>query len=226
MHIQSATPATPTTTQKVWWPVLGAIAGPILFVLCWLALTPLHPGYSTVSQPISALAVGPNGVFMRAAFLLNGLLVTVGVIAAVRSLRPELGAAARWTTTLLLLISPLGVLWAGIFTTDTLALHNIGVEAATAGAVIAFPLAGLVMRRAPSQRRFGTWMLLGGPLTLALLVAFVTSVPISQIATGGGSYGLWQRALTIEIQAWYVAMGLLAIRRLSPTTRRSHTTAV
>jgi hypothetical protein len=38
------------------------------------------------------------------------------------------------------------------------------------------------------------------------------SVPVSEMATGGGTFGLWQRALFIEIQAWYVAIGWMALR--------------
>lgn len=150
---------------------------------------------------------------MRVAFLLNGLLVTVGVIAASRAFRPRLGRGAYRTCLVLLLISPLGVLWDGIFTMDHLSLHNVGAQAAVGTVIVALPLAGLILRRSPEWRRFGTLLLLAGPLTVALLIGFVTSVPLEQMATGGGRYGLWQRALAIETQAWYAALGWLAFRR-------------
>src|SRR6266699_711729 len=118
--------------------------------------------------------------------------------------------------TVLLVLSPLGVLWAGIFTMDLLALHTLGTLVAFCTPVIAFPIVGLVLRHVPEWKRFGTWMLLGCLLTLALLVGFTTSVPPHiNWATGGGSLGLWQRALGIEVQAWFVAMGVLAFRRAS-----------
>ncbi len=196
------------------WLALGAVIAPVLFILGAFGLAPLHPGYSVVSQPVSALAIGPNGGFMRAGFLLYGLLVTVGVIAVFQGVH-ELGTIARGVCTVLLALSPLGILWAGIFTMDpeTLGLHTLGAMVALGTPVITLPLAGLVLRRAPSWHTFGTWMLVGGPLTLALLVGFTNSVPPSQMATGGGSYGLWQRALGIEVFAWYVALGWLAFRR-------------
>ncbi len=76
-----------------------------------------------------------------------------------------------------------------------------------------FAIVGLMLRRVPSWRPFSTWMLLGSPLTLLLLVGFITSVPPAQMATGGGNLGLWQRALGTEIFAWYSDLGWLAFRR-------------
>ncbi len=211
-----ATPAAQATPSATRWLALGAVVGPVLFTLAWLVLGPLRPGYSPVSQQISALAIGQGGVFMRVAFLLNGLLGIVGVIAVFQSYKHTLGAIARWICTVLLLLSPLGILWAGIFTMDTLTLHTPGAFVAFGTPVIAFPIVGLVLRRVPEWKGFGTWMLLGCLLTLALLVGFTTSVPPHiNWAIGGGSLGLWQRALGIEVQAWYVALGALAFRRAS-----------
>jgi hypothetical membrane protein len=206
---KTATPAIPGTTR---WLALGAVAGPILFTLAWLVLGQLRPGYSFVSRPVSALGIGPNGVFMDAAFVLNGVLLIVGLTAVFQSLKHQLGALARWMCTALLLLSPLGVLWDGIFTMNTLALHTLGAEVALGTPVISFLIVGLVLRRVPEWKRFGTWMLVGCPLTLVLLVGFSMSVPPSELATGGGSLGLWQRALIIEVQAWFMIMGRLAFR--------------
>jgi hypothetical protein len=196
------------------WLALGAVAGPVLFIAASFGLAPTHTGYSAISQPVSALAIGPNGELMRAVFLLYGVLVTIGVIAVFQGLEDELGAVTRWVCAVLLVISPLGLLWAGILTMDHLALHNDGMQAAIATPVITLPVVGLILRRAPSWRRFGTLMLLGGPLTLALLVGFINSAPHAEVITGagGGTYGLWQRALGIEVEAWFVAMGWLAFR--------------
>lgn len=152
---------------------------------------------------------------MRAVYLLNGFLLSAGVLVVFQSFKHQFGAVARWACTLLLALSPLGVLWDGIFTLQTLAIHNQGVYVAAGTPVISFLIVGLVLRRVPSWKRFGTWMLLGCPLTLALIVGFTTAVPLSELAIGGGSIGLWQRALITEIQAWYVALGVLAFRRAS-----------
>lgn len=192
------------------WLSLCAVAGPVVSTLGWLACGLLRPGYSPVNQPVSTLGVGPNGAFMNAAFVLGGLLMIVGVVGAFRRSKHEMGTVARWACTLLLIPSPLGMVWVGVFTLATLALHKLGAEVAFGTPVIAFPIVGFVLRRVSSWRRFGTWMILGGLLTLALLVGFYGSVPRSGVATGGSSYGLWERALILEIQGWYVAVGWLA----------------
>jgi hypothetical protein len=191
---------------------LAAIGGSIVFDVAWLVMGHLRPGYLPASRPISALAVGPDGVFVRTAFLLYGALVTVGTVSALRSAKQELGAVARWACTLLLILSPLGILWAGLFTMDAMFLHIVGAQVGCGTPIIALPIAGLLLRRAPSWRRLGTWMLLGGPLTMVLTAGFMQSVPLSEMATGGGTFGLWQRALFLEIQAWYVAIAWMAFR--------------
>lgn len=188
------------------WLALGAVPGPVLFTLASFALVPLHHGYSSVSRPVSALAIGPDGGFMRAAFLLYGVLVTVGLIAVFTCLRGELGAVARWACTALLALSPHGILWAGIFTMDTLTLHNIGMQAAIATPVITLPIVGLILRGAPSWRRFGTLMLLGGPLMLALPIGFIKSVPVSEMVTGAGAMACggapWASRFSRGLRSW------------------------
>jgi uncharacterized protein DUF998 len=196
--------------------ILCAVIGPPLFLLSWLFLETIRFGYSPISQPISALAIGQNGIYMRIAFLLDGLLTTAGVIGVFQSLKNKLGAATLWVCTLLMALSPLGLLWAGIFTMNMLVLHTAGAVVACGIPIITFPIVGFILRRVSGWKSFGTWMLIAGCLlTLLLLIGFDTSVPLSQMATGGGTYGLWQRALFIEVQAWYVALAWIGLRQLS-----------
>ena len=207
-----------TPRQRAWaqdagrWLALGAVVAPILFMLGAFLLAPTHPGYSIVRQQVSALAVGPHGELMRSLFLLYGVLVTVGTMAVFVGLRDELGTISRWTCAALLSLSPLGVLWCGVFTMDQWTLHLIGVQVAFTPIVVTLPIAGLLLRRAPNWRRFGTLMILGGPLTLGLIIGLVTSIPQSQMLTGGGTFGLWQRALGGEVFTWFVALGWLYFR--------------
>jgi hypothetical protein len=207
-------PVAPVTSQAARWLALGAVAGPLLGTLAWIVLGLLRAGYSPVRQQISALGIGQGGVFMDAAFMLTGLLLIVGVLAAFQRSRSDLGRAARWACTVLLLPTPLGFLCISIFTMKTLALHNLGAQLIFTTPIMTFLVAGLVLRRAPSWRRFGTWLLVGSPLTLALLIGFITSVPHSELVSGGGMLGLWERALATEVLSWYVALGWLAFRRL------------
>src|SRR5262245_26588693 len=151
INMTNATTTAPQTRAlHTRWLALGAVAGPVLFTLAFAVLGRQRPGYSSVSEQISTLAVGPHGELMRAAFLLDGLLVTVGVLAVFHGLRYELGTVVRWTCTVLLALSPLGVLWAGIVTKDHLTLHTLGVVVGTGSPVITLPVVGLMLRRAPN----------------------------------------------------------------------------
>jgi hypothetical membrane protein len=153
---------------------------------------------------------------MDAAFMLDGLLCMVAVIAIFQGLKNELGTGGRWTCTALLLLSPFDLLWVGVFSMNTLAFHLVGAQIAFARSILALPIAGFVLSHIPRWRRFGTCMMvIGGPLALALLVGFITSVPVSERVAGGGSYGLWERALASEVYAWYMILGWLAFRRVS-----------
>jgi len=66
---------------------LGAVVGPILFVLAWLIMGFVRVGYSSIKQPISALAIDSGGIVMRTAFLLDGFLIFVGLLAFLYSMK-------------------------------------------------------------------------------------------------------------------------------------------
>jgi hypothetical protein len=209
-------PARPATR----WLALGAIGGPALFTLAWFVLGFLSPGYtawgtliapySPISQSISGLGLGPTGPYMNAAFVLAGLLMTAGVVGIFQGIR-EMGAAARWTCMALLALPGLGSVMDGIFTLESFFPHFLGFGLALT-LVLGFPAAGLVLRRIPGWRRFGSWLLLGGPLTLALAVLYFLTFSPTLAGTQTGVAGLTERILVVEIHAWYVAMGWLAFR--------------
>ena len=79
------------------------------------------------------------------------------------------------------------------------------------GATVGFLLAGLLLRRSPAWRGWGSVTLLASLATL-VLVAGTFYVFSSYEFTGGpapvGQYGgLMERILFIEILAWYAAFG-------------------
>ncbi len=208
MSVQSHTSSSPSpkpaalaTPDTARWLALGAVVGPVLFTLAWMVLGFLSPGYtawgtriapySPISQPISGLGLGITAPFMNTAFVLCGLLILAGVIGIFQSMR-EIGAGARWSCTLLLALVPLGMSVAG---------------------VLGFVVTGLMLRRVPSFRRFGSWLLLGSPLTLALVVLFFLTFSPTVAGTQTGVAGLTERILVVEVLAWFVALGWLAFRR-------------
>jgi Protein of unknown function (DUF998) len=215
----AARPARPTAR----WLALGAVAGPVLFTLAWVVLGFLSPGYtifgtriapySPISQPVSGLGLGPTGPFMNAAFILGGLLLFAGLLAVFQTIATTGRPAARRASLALLALTPLGMVVDGIFTLEDVLAHLVGFLLAVGTPVVGFLVAGRYLRDLPGWRRFGTWLPLGSPLTLLLLILFFVSFDPTAAGAQEGGAGLIQRLLTIEVLAWLVAMGWLAFRR-------------
>jgi hypothetical protein len=207
---------------------LGAVAGPIVLTVAWFVLGFLSPGYSlwgtriapysAISQPLSGLGLGPTGPFMNAAFILSGLLITVGVIGVFREL-PGMGARSRWTCAALLALPGIGSIIDGLFTLESFMFHFAGFILALT-TVVSFPIVGVLLRRIPEWKSFGTLLIAAGPLTLALAVLyFLTFTPTVQ-GVQTGIAGLTERILVLEIQAWYFAMGWLAFHPVAQLNQR------
>ncbi len=214
----------PVNQEAARWLALGAIAGPILLTLAWIVLGLMRPATKNewgvsggitgmITQPISGLGLGPNGSLFNAAFLLNGLLIMVGIIGVFQSIEAGERMAARRACAALLALSGLGSVMCAIFTVDSFFPHMTGFLLGCGVPVLSFLATGLFLRGIPRWRRFGTWLLLGSPLTLILLALFFATFQYDTMAAGLGVAGLTERILIIEVQAWYVAMGWLAFRR-------------
>jgi hypothetical protein len=225
-----STPNTPDlgaseAPEATRWLALSAVAGPVLFTLAWFVLGFLSPGftifgteilpYSPISQPISGLGLGLTAPFMNAAFVISGILLMAGVIGVLQTptIRASDRSALRWACAALLALSPLGLVVAGIFTLEDPFPHLIGFLLATGTPVLSFLAAGFFPRGIPRWRRSGTWLLLGSPLTLLLVVLFFLTFDQAATVAGHGVAGLTQRILALEVFAWFVAMGWRAFRR-------------
>jgi len=218
----SAKPAALATPDTARWLALGAVVGPILFTLAWFVLGFLSPGYtawgtriapySPISQGISGLGLGITAPFMNTAFVLCGLFLLAGVVGIFQTIR-EIGAVARLTCTVLFALSALGAAMDGIFTLESFFFHFVGFLLACGTPVLSFLVTGFLLRRVPSFRRFGNWLLLASPLTLALAVLFFLTFSPTVAGTQTGVAGLTERILAVEVQAWFVALGWLAFRR-------------
>lgn len=210
--------AVPRVTR---WLALGAIVGPVLFTLSWIVLGFLSPGYtawgihiapySPISQSISGLGLGITAPFMNTAFVFGGILILVGVIGIYQCIR-EIGDIARWSSAALLALLPLGMAVDGVFTLELGFLHFLGFGLALVSPVLGFVVSGLILRRVKRLRRFGTWLLLGSPLTLALVVLYFLTFSPTVAGTQTGVAGLTERLLVSEVFAWYIALGWLAFR--------------
>jgi hypothetical protein len=196
---------------------LGAAAGPVLFTCAWLVLGFVSPGYtawgayipySAVHQGVSGLGLGPTAPYMNAAFILNGVLSLVGVVAIFRT-APDLSPRARWTCTVLLAVPAVGSLIDGVFNLESFMLHNLGF-ALVLSVAFWFPITGVLLRRIPRWRRLSAGLIAAGPITVALAVLFFLTFTPTIDGSRTGLAGLTERLLILEIQAWYVALAWLA----------------
>lgn len=218
----------PRPVRAVRRLALCAVIGPVLFTVVWFVLGFVSDGYtlfghrftdySPISQPISGLGMGATAPYMNTAFVVTGLLLIAGVIGVFRTAsaddmegRPVL----RRTAMVMLACTGAGQVVCGIFDLAAVMTHMLGFILALGTPVIGFLVAGLYLRHLPGWRRFGTWLLLGGPLTLILLAAFFMTFQPTADGAEHGVAGLVQRAGVVEVHAWFVAMGWLAYRRQS-----------
>jgi hypothetical membrane protein len=160
---------------------------------------------------VSGLGLGPTAPFMNTAFVLSGLLLLLGVFGTFQRL-PEMGALARWSCTALLALSGLGLVVDGIFTLESFLPHLAGFLLGCGAPVLSFLVTGLLLRRVQGMRRFAHRLLLGSPLTLALLVLFFLTFSPTAAGARTGVAGLTERLLIVEIFAWFVALGWLAFQ--------------
>jgi len=206
------------------WLALGAVVGPILLTLAWIVLGLIRPDTKNewgvsggitgmITQPFSGLGLGPNSSLFNAAFLLNGLLILAGVFGIFQTIEAGGRPAARKASAVLLALSGLGSVMCAVFTLESFFLHMTGFILGCGTPVLSFLATGFFLRDISRWRRFGTWLLLGSPITLILLVLFFLTFHYDTMSAGLGVAGLTERILVIEVQAWYVAMGWLAFHR-------------
>lgn len=202
---------------------LGAVVGPVLFTLTWLVLGFLSngytlfgthiPSYSPISQPISGLGMGRTAPVMNTVFVLNGVLLAVGIVAIFETTKRTGPANLRRASAALLLLIPVGSIIDGLFNLEAMMPHSVGFFLATGSPAISFLVAGRYFRRLPGWRRFGTRLLIGSPVTLLLFVCFFATFTPTAEGTEHGISGLVQRILVLEVFAWLVAMAYKARRQ-------------
>ena len=210
------------------WLPLGAVAGPVIFTAGWVVLGAVSPGYtvagtwispySAITQPISGLGLGETGPYMNSVFIISGVLLLAGVIGIVLALPRGGRRVTRTASSILLTLSPVGLVIIGVFTLDSPAMHLLGAMLILATPVISFLITGLHLRDLPGWHRFGNKLLVAAPLTLVLFVLYIVSFDQVAVAAGHGVAGLTQRLLFVNILTWFAAMGWLAFRRTTSAT--------
>src|SRR5260370_11834 len=93
-----------------------------------------------------------------------------------------------------------------------MARHGLGGGARWVRAGGGLWVMGVRGGRVPGWVGVGGWLIVAGPVALALAVlCFATFTPTIE-GVQHGVAGLTERILVLELQAWYVALGWLAFR--------------
>src|SRR5260370_3869714 len=195
------------TLKHSSWLALGAVAGPAVLPLAWFVLGFISPGYpmwgariapsSITSQPLRGRGLGPTGPLMNAAFIASGLLIVAGSVGVFGAI-PELSPSARWIGTVLLALPGVGSLIDGVFTLEHFFFHFLGFGLALT-TVVGFPVVGYLLRRVPAWRGFGSWLIVAGPVTLALTVRYFATFTPTLEGVQHGVARLPDRILVLEL---------------------------
>jgi hypothetical membrane protein len=194
--------------------VVAGIVGPIVFVAVVIVQSLLHPDYSQVRLPISALAAWPGGWVQDVNFLLLGLLMVsfaIGLHLGVRRNRAAVIGPG------LLVLSGVGLIIAGLFPWGGVDGDFIVPAGHLLGALLSFLGAGtgfiVVSRRLagdPMWRSVATYTLASG-IAIAVLFVATFALVIPSDAPLHSSGGLVQR---VTLAVWFPCTVVLALRLL------------
>jgi hypothetical membrane protein len=192
----------------------AGIAGPIIFVLIVIVQSLLHPDYSQVKLPISALAAWPGGWLQSVNFVIFGLLMISFAIGLHLGVRPS---RAGVIGPALLVLSGVGLMIAGFFPWRDANGDFVVPAGHLLGALLSFLGAGsgliAVSRRMaadPRWRVVATYALASGVAIVILFVATFALVmpPGAPLHSSGG---LVQR---VTLLVWFPCTVVLALRLL------------
>lgn len=182
--------------QKIF--VICGIVAPIIFILLVVVASILRPGYSQTYNFLSDLGIGHYATIQNINFVIFGLL-TIGFALGLQGGLPSPKGRALKAGVWLVLISGLGVLFAGVFPENYLggSPHNI-VSATAFLTIIAAQLLiwrGLKNANDAVWGRYRTYSLISGFLSIILLL-------VLRVAIGGDYQGLAQRAFLAVPWIW------------------------
>jgi hypothetical membrane protein len=212
MIVNPRTRTTTPTTALVGvarWLLLSCVAISVIEPIAWLTLGLLRPGYSPIHQAISDLGVGPNGQIADTLGFLEGLL-RIGFAAALAIVLRRLPSAGlRATGATLLGISGAARLVVSVFTDApaTVAVHSTVTLVVVVTFVVGLVLLGMSLLKS-ELRPWAVYTILTAALTavmfFSLFIAFRPGSPIAPAHIGG----LLERITQVEMEAWFVALGL------------------
>jgi hypothetical protein len=205
--------------KNISFLALCAVIGPLLFISIFTILGVINPLYSEIRQQISVLVIESYGILLNVGFIFGGLLTIVGVIIICQRLFMQTGShkTTGIASMILLSIPPLGMVICGIFPFNSSLsfMHFIGANLACTFPAISFFTTGLLLCGLSKNWILGILLIIASLLTAFCVYGYLylSEITIEDIQTieGGGTLGLWERILAIEILFWYMVLGIINI---------------
>jgi len=199
-------------------PVVAAI-GPALFVIIFLIEGAIRPGYSPMSEYVSALSLGSRGWVQIANFLIGGAGILLLAIMTGKAFWER--RAGRIGTILL------GIIGLCLFVSGPCVMDPVGTAASATtwhgythnilGAIVflLMPIVPFVLLgRLKPQRRAWIATLILGIIIVAADVVFIAISKSPDLAVVTEPFGgLVQRLVLIPFMVWCVVLGLALYRR-------------
>jgi hypothetical membrane protein len=190
---------------------VSGVVGPLLFIGVFTVMGALRPGYSALHQAVSDLGVGPNSWIVNGSGLVCAALMIASVTESFRALRGYVAGLLRCTSAILLVLPPIGLAVACVFTEAraTVRLHwLIGGTLLFRGPVVAFLFTALALRGSSRLQAWSTSALVAGLGNIPMWTAFSRKSPIASAHL----LGLTERIVVTWILGWYV-IGSLQLAR-------------
>jgi hypothetical membrane protein len=163
--------------------------GAAQFVLAMIMAEALYPGYSTSTNYISDLGVGPSALIFNTSVFLLGVAIVAGTYLIYRTLKPRL-------FTVLLTLAGVGAMGVGIFTENFPAVH---------------PLVSIVTFLFGSLAAISSYRLIRTPLRyLSVILGLFGLIALIFMASGitlGLGVGGVERMIAYPILLWGMGFG-------------------
>ena len=195
---------------------LLAVLGSAAFTATWVVLGFISDGYrmwditvdsySSIAQPISGLGLGSTAPVMNTAFVVCGILVTVGVWAAMSRWPGADRRSMRWARCLIA-ASGVGMALCGIFTLESILPHTLGFLLAAVLPGTGFMVAARALR-GTAYHRLAVWLWVAGPLTLIGVAGYLATFNATDAGNNVGVAGLVERVLLAVLMITLAAIGL------------------
>ena len=205
-------------TRQAWAPLVAAV-GPALFVLVFLIEGAIRPGYSALSDYVSALSLGPLGWIQVASFIVTGAAVMWLALLTRQAYGSSRGGRVA---SILLAIIGLGLLLSGPFTMDPAGtpLDGESWHGLTHGILggivfLLMPVVPFVLLRQLRVPRWSWWLtLILATVTAIADLVFVAVTKSPDLAAATTPWaGLIQRSVLIPFMLWCVVLGITLASR-------------